>query len=93
MGRTKRSNALQSRFGTPSGAEFAFLGRGPTSPASGPPHPVGQFGLDSLCWYWYGTARLALQRTYKYNDLFSYHTVPLREAQIDLDIPFSGNLF
>lgn len=48
--------ALQSRFGTSSGAEISFLGRDPTSPASGPlarlpPLERSSATSSRLCWY------------------------------------------
>ena len=64
--------ALQSRFGTSSGAEISFLGRNPTSPASGPLARVGppleryeRYELTTVA----GTPRLAVAKkpysTYK----------------------------
>lgn len=73
---TKRSNALQSRFGTSSGAEIAFLRRDPTSPASGPLPPRALLRYDCA-----GTPRSVVKRTYK--TIVSLRIVPTPEAQID----------
>ena len=69
---TKRSNALQSRFVTSSGAEIAFFGRGPVSPASGLP-PASSATTTVL------VPRLAVVKRNVQNDCL-YHIVPLWRA-------------